>query len=151
MFHFSLSLVFHTPADNFPLRDICCVLRCPCFNASFHSCFLMKKCLHYTTGVIRIIWLCDFEDQWQMFQWGLWLNESIMLPICKPYIFMIFISQRLGQVKNFFAGPDIAFLVQTLATFNLFCHAAQHNGPWTISLMCSIIVGLCQTSFWSSV
>jgi hypothetical protein len=31
MFHFSLSLIFHTPTDNFPLGGICHALRCPCY------------------------------------------------------------------------------------------------------------------------
>jgi hypothetical protein len=30
MFHFSLSLIFHAPTDNFPFGDICYALRCPC-------------------------------------------------------------------------------------------------------------------------
>jgi hypothetical protein len=31
MFYFSLSLIFHAPTDNFPLRGICHALHCPCF------------------------------------------------------------------------------------------------------------------------
>jgi hypothetical protein len=30
MFHFSLSLIVHTPTDNIPIRGICHALRCPC-------------------------------------------------------------------------------------------------------------------------
>jgi hypothetical protein len=49
MFHFSLSLIFHAPTDNFPLGGICHTLRCPCLMLNYHLAKfrleLLKKCL----------------------------------------------------------------------------------------------------------